>query len=94
LDEATLLDVFKDVPQFSASRDALSDGIPVIELLATHTRFAASKGEARTLLQGGGIAVNKHKVDLESSFTASDLLNDRYLLLQRGKKTYALVTFG
>ena len=94
LDEATLLDVFKDVPQFTSSRDALSDGIPVIELLATHTRFAASKGEARTLLQGGGIAVNKHKVDLESSFTASDLLNDRYLLLQRGKKTYALVTFG
>jgi tyrosyl-tRNA synthetase len=62
--------------------------------LATHTRFAASKGEARTLLQGGGIAVNKGKVDLDAAFTAADLLNNRYLLLQRGKKTYALVTFG
>ncbi len=94
LDEATLLDVFKDVPQFTVSRDTLAGGLPVVELLAGHTRFAASKGEARTLLQGGGISVNKIKAESDSVYSSGDLLNDRYLLLQRGKKTYALVTFG
>ena len=93
LDEETLLDVFKDVPQFSVTRAALTAGIPVIELLATHTRFASSKGEARTLLEGGGIAINKTKANSAAVYTPQHLLSSKYLLLQRGKKTYALITF-
>ena len=93
LDEQTLLQVFEGVPQFSIARSQL--GMPFIELCATATQIFPSKGECRKMVQGGGVSLNKEKVaDAMQEVTESDLIADRYLLVQRGKKNYYLVTVG
>ncbi|WP_300748117.1 tyrosine--tRNA ligase [uncultured Alistipes sp.] len=93
LDEQTLLQVFEGVPQFSIARSQL--GMPFIELCATATQIFPSKGECRKMVQGGGVSLNKEKVaDAMQEVTESDLIADRYLLIQRGKKNYYLVTVG
>lgn len=91
LDEKTLLSVFEGVPQFEISRDKLSAGIAIVELLAEESAVFPSKGEARRMLQSNSVAVNKDKVDQETVVNADKLLNNRYLLVQKGKKNYFLL---
>jgi tyrosyl-tRNA synthetase len=94
LDEPTFLDVFEGVPQASLPNSTLTEGITAIDLLASSTGFLSSNGEARRALKENSISVNKEKI--KESFTAqpTDLICDRYLLLQRGKKNYFLVVFN
>ena len=91
LDEQTLLQVFDGVPQFAVSKEAL--GCPFVELVAEHCNIFASKGETRKLVQGGGISLNKEKVaDPMRPIVAEDLIAGKYLLVQKGKKNYYLIT--
>ncbi|KAB2805412.1 tyrosine--tRNA ligase [Phaeocystidibacter luteus] len=92
LDNRTLLQVFEGVPQHSVSKSDVESGINIVEFLAEKTNIMPSKGEARKMTQANGIAINKTKVTLEHEISANDLLNERYILVQRGKKNYFLVT--
>ncbi|WP_302025780.1 tyrosine--tRNA ligase [Parabacteroides johnsonii] len=92
LDEQTLLDVFNGVPQFEVSRDELSVGVKAIDLFTEKAAIFPSKGEMRKLVQSGGISVNKEKLtDQDMVIDWSSLLDEKYLLVQRGKKNYYLL---
>lgn len=92
LDEKTLLDLFEGVPTFTVAKSDLEAGIPLLELLATHTKVFSSKGEARKMVQGNGVSLNKAKVTDPAAVIGADaLIAGKYLLLQRGKKNYYLV---
>ncbi|MDE7165937.1 MAG: tyrosine--tRNA ligase [Bacteroidaceae bacterium] len=93
LDENTLLDVFSGVPHFEVSRELLDgDGCKAVDLFAGHTPCFASKGEMRKLVQGGGVSLNKEKLqDFDRLITSADLLDQKYLLVQQGKKKYFLL---
>ena len=92
LDEKTLLDVFEGVPTFSIKKADLEAGIPLIELLATNTAVFPSKGEARKMIQGNGVSINKEKVsDPNMSINNSQLIDGKYIIAQRGKKNYFLI---
>ncbi|HEX2618352.1 MAG TPA: tyrosine--tRNA ligase [Flavobacteriales bacterium] len=91
LTEKQWLDVFDGVPQAEVSRTKLEAGVPIAELLSEGTGFLASKGEAKRALKEGGISVNKAKAAEDRVVNTSDLLSGRFVLLQRGKKTYFLV---
>ena len=91
LDEETLLAVFDGVPTFEVEKEAVL-GKKLIDVLTDDAAVFASKGEMRKLIQNGGFAVNKEKVaDLELTLEAESLLNDKYLLVQKGKKNYFLL---
>ncbi|MFC2740007.1 MAG: tyrosine--tRNA ligase, partial [Prevotella sp.] len=92
LDEQTLLDVFDGVPHFDLSKEQL--GRPAVDLFATdEIRIFQSKGEMRKLVQGGGVSLNKEKLTaFDRPITAEDLIDGKYLLVQRGKKNYYLIT--
>ena len=94
LDEATFLDVFEGVPQATLSKSTLAEGCTAIDLLASLTGFLSSNGEARRSLKVNSISINKEKINELFTAQASDLICDRYLLLQRGKKNYFLVVFN
>lgn len=85
-DEATLLSIFEGVPNSNFSRDTLTAGVGIIDFLV-QTEVFTSKGEARKMLQGNGVSVNKEKVDENKTLGNEDLLNDKYILVQKGKKT-------
>lgn len=92
IDEDTLLAVFEGVPQFEVSKSLLEDGVKAVDLFAEHAAVFASKGEMRKLVQGGGVSVNKEKLAaFDKVLTTEDLLNGKYILVQRGKKNYYLV---
>ena len=92
LDEDTLLAVFEGVPQFEISREALADGVKAVDLFVDNAAVFASKGEMRKLVQGGGVSLNKEKLAVfDQLITTADLLDDKYLLVQRGKKNYYLL---
>ena len=92
IDEATLLSVFEGVPQFEVSREVVAAGTPLIQLLTEHAAVFPSKGEMRKMTQGGGVSVNKEKVtDPNAPASLDMLLNDKYILAQRGKKNYYLL---
>ena len=91
LDEATLLSVFEGVPTFEVSRDQAA-GAKAVDLLAGTTQCFASKGEMRKLVQGGGVSLNKEKLTApDAVIGADDLIDGKYLLVQRGKKNYFLI---
>lgn len=92
LDEATLLDVFAGVPHFTLSKDKLNQ--PAVEIFTCdEAKVFASKGEMRKLVQGGGVSLNKEKLaTFDQMVTADDLIDGKYLLVQRGKKNYYLIT--
>lgn len=93
LDEETLLAVFDGVPQFSISRSALTEGVKAIDLLTETAAVFPSKGEMRKLVQSGGVSINKEKLDNQDEIVnTSKLLNNKYLLVQKGKKNYYLLT--
>jgi tyrosyl-tRNA synthetase len=92
IDEKTLLDVFEGVPTFDVELADISEGVPVLDLLAVKTSVFPSKGEARKMIQGGGVSINKEKVtDPASVINVSYLLNNKYMLVQKGKKNYFLL---
>ena len=92
LDEKTLLDVFEGVPQFEVARADIEAGVPLLELLAGKTSVFSSKGEARKMVQGGGVSINKEKVTDPAMVVGTEsLLDGKYILVQRGKKNYYLL---
>lgn len=92
LDEDTLLAVFEGVPMFEVSRDELAGGVKAVDLLVEKAAVFPSKGEMRKLVQGGGVSLNKEKLaSFDQMITSADLLNGKYLIVQKGKKNYYLV---
>ena len=91
LDEKTLLSVFDGVPQFEIEKESLNNDLNASDFLAGITSIFPSKGEARRTMKEGGVMVNREKITEETLITQSMLLNDRYILVQRGKKNYYLV---
>ena len=91
LDEQTFLDVFDGVPHFDISADQL--GQPAVELFTQGAAIFPSKGEMRKMVQGGGVSLNKEKLQaFDRVVTADDLIDGKYLLVQKGKKNYFLLT--
>ena len=91
LDEQTFLDVFDGVPHFDISADQL--GQPAVELFTQAAAIFPSKGEMRKMVQGGGVSLNKEKLQaFDRVVTADDLIDGKYLLVQKGKKNYFLLT--
>ena len=92
MDEKTFLSVFEGVPQFTVSRDLLENGVSVVDLLAEETSVFPSKGELRRTLKGGGVSLNKEKLsNPEATVSTESLINNKYLLAQKGKKNYFLI---
>lgn len=93
ISEDMLLSVFDGVPKFDFSRSELNNKIDVVELLTEKSQVFPSKNEARKMIKGGGVSINKQKVTSnEQMIGADDLLNNKYILVQRGKKNYYLLS--
>ena len=91
LDEKMLLSVFEGVPQSDVSRSRINEGINIVDFLAESTSIFNSKGEARRMLKDNGVSINKEKVKDDFMLGEKDLLNGKYILVQKGKKNYYLV---
>ena len=91
LDEQTFLDVFDGVPQAEVTSEDIDNGLDMIAALAAKTGFLKSNGDARRALKENSISVNKEKVGEDFVITSKDLIADKYVLLQRGKKNYFLL---
>jgi len=91
LDEKTFNEIFEGVPSSNISLRKLSNGIDIEKILATETKFLKSISEAKRSLKENSISVNKNKVSENIKIKKSDLINDQYILLQRGRKNYHLV---
>jgi tyrosyl-tRNA synthetase len=92
MSESTFLSVFEGVPVFDVRREIITDGVAISSLCAEHSRVFTSKGELRRLVQGGGLSLNKVKVENPELLVGREsLLNNKYLLLQKGKKNYFLI---
>ncbi|WP_276388670.1 tyrosine--tRNA ligase [Eudoraea chungangensis] len=91
LDENTFLDVFDGVPQASILKTEIEAGLDMIGALAAKTQFLGSNGEARRELKQNSISVNKEKVGETYRISKNDLINNKYVLLQRGKKNYFIL---
>jgi tyrosyl-tRNA synthetase len=92
LDEATFLEVFDGVPQAEISRNDIEAEINIVDVLNEKSGFLKSNGEARRALAENSISVNKEKVTEEFQLTAKDLINNQFVLLQRGKKNYFVIS--
>lgn len=92
MSEDTFLSVFDGVPTFDIKRDLLKNKISLVELCTEQTKIFSSKGEMRRLIQGGGLSLNKDKIaDADVLVDESILLNERYILIQKGKKNYFVI---
>lgn len=91
LDGATFLEVFDGVPQAEISRTDIEDGIDIVSVLKEKSGFLKSNGEARRALGENSISINREKVSEEFSLTSKDLINNEFVLLQRGKKNYFIL---
>ena len=90
MDERTVREVFANVPSFEVKADEFP--MNVLDLLAVKTAVFPSKGEARKMVQGGGVSLNKGKVgDINAEVTAADIINGHYILAQKGKKNYFII---
>lgn len=93
LNEKQLLEVMDGVPQVSGAKSAAADGIDIVSFLAD-TGIFPSKGEAKKMLQNNGVSINKEKVGLDHVIKTEQLLNEKYLLIQKGKSNYTLAIFA
>ena len=93
LSEEMFLSVFEGVPQFDVPMSVLDDTCGVVDFLAKHTQVFNSNGEARRMLKDNGVSINKTKVKEDKTVTKDDLLNGKYVLVQKGKKNYYIVKF-
>ena len=92
LDEETFLQVFDGVETYEIRRDELAAGVGPLDLLVEKTAIFPSKGEARKMIQSNGLSLNKEKLtDPQKPLTTDALVNNKYLLFQKGKKNYYLV---
>ncbi|MDL2320447.1 tyrosine--tRNA ligase [Alistipes sp. OttesenSCG-928-B03] len=92
LDEQTLLQVFEGVPQFTVAKSDIESGVAFVDLTTEKAAVFPSKGETRKLIQGGGVSLNKEKVEtVDRTVTSADLIAGKYLLVQKGKKNYYLL---
>ncbi len=91
LPEYMLLSVFEGVPQYELAKSEIAKSIPVVEFLTELTGIFPSKGEARRMLKDNGISINKQKIREDFVITANHLLQETYILVQKGKKNYFLV---
>ena len=92
LDDEGILQVFEGIAQYQVSKHELTQGIIVTDLLADRSPVFSSKGEARKMIQGGGVSINREKVsDAAQVYNSSSLINDKYLVVQKGKKNYFLI---
>lgn len=91
LDEKTFLDVFEGVPQAEVSKDEIENGMDIIGALAEKTGFLKSNSEARRALKENSISVNKEKVSDDFQISGKDLINEQFVLLQRGKRNYFII---
>lgn len=91
IEEATLLEVFEGVPQIEVSHEALSTDVTTFLSVSTQNQIFSSKGEARKMIQGGGVSINKMKVESPDQPCDFAPLQEKYLLVQKGKKNYYLV---
>lgn len=92
ISETDLLSVFEGVPQMNISKSEIENGINIVELLADKTKIFPSRGEARKMLQGGGVFLNKEKIqEVEYLVNMSNVIKDKYILAQKGKKNYFLI---
>jgi tyrosyl-tRNA synthetase len=90
--EKTFLSLFEGVPVYDLKKEVIITGVSVTDLCATHTNVLPSKGELSRLVQGGGLSINKEKIDNpDAVIGAGQLLNGKYLLIQKGKKNYSLI---
>jgi tyrosyl-tRNA synthetase len=92
MNEKTFLSVFEGVPMFDLKKELISGGVTVSDLCAVHTQIFPSKGELRRLIEGGGLSINRIKVESGDLTIGADiLLNGKYILVQKGKKNYFLI---
>lgn len=92
LDKETFLAVFEGVPTYEIDRAKLDAGVPIVEFLAAETATFPTKSEVRRTIKGNGLSLNKAKItDQHYSVTVSDLINDTYILIQKGKKNYFII---
>jgi len=90
--ESTFLSVFEGVPVFDVKNEILQNGVTITDLFTEHSQVFASKGELRRLVQGGGLSLNKVKIENPEMIVGREmLLNNKYLLVQKGKKNYYLI---
>ncbi len=94
LPEKLLLEVFEGVPQHKASPGKIKSGQAAVDFLSEETGIFSSKGEARRMLKSNAVSINKEKITEDRQVTESDLLNEKYILVQKGKKNYFLVIAG
>ncbi|MEO8933397.1 MAG: tyrosine--tRNA ligase [Xanthomarina sp.] len=91
LDEVTFLDIFEGVPQAEISQADFNEGLDMIAALAAKTSFLASNSEARRALKENAVSVNKEKVDEDYNLTSEDLINNKYIILNKGKKNTYII---
>ncbi|EDM38778.1 tyrosyl-tRNA synthetase [Pedobacter sp. BAL39] len=92
LTEAQVLEIFEGIPQYLIAKEELTAGIDAATILAEKTSVFPSKGEAKKTIQGGGVSLNKEKIKEASQLVSvADLLNDQFLIVQKGKKNYFLL---
>jgi tyrosyl-tRNA synthetase len=92
LNEDEVLGIFEGVPNYKVNLADMQAGVNVLDLLASQTAVFASKGEAKKMIQGGGAAINKTKIaSPEATYAAENLINNKFLVVQKGKKNYFLI---
>jgi tyrosyl-tRNA synthetase len=92
LNDGEVLGLFDGIPNYVISLDELKDGINVADLLAVRTSVFSSKGEARKMIQAGGASINKEKiVSPDAVYTTYHLINEKYLVAQKGRRNYFLI---
>lgn len=95
LSDAEVLEVFEGVQQFNVSKDDLLSGLNVTDLLADKAKVFQSKGEAKKMIQGGGVSVNREKVADAAQIVNGDVLvKGKYIIVQKGRKNYFLLIAG
>ncbi len=92
LNNEEILEVFEGIPQFDIQTAELKNGINIVDLLAEQTKVFPSKGEAKKMILGGGVSLNKEKINnVELIVDSSSLINNKFLVAQKGKKNYFLI---
>ena len=91
LDDNTIMSVFEGVPTFEIDKNVLTEGVKLTELTVERLNVFKSKGDLRKLIKGGGISINKEKVADDVIVNSANLLNNKFLLVQQGKKNYNLI---
>ena len=91
LDDNTILSIFDGVPTFEINKETLLEGIKLTDLSVEKLSIFKSKGDLRKLIKNGGVSINKEKIFDDIVVNTSNLINDKFLLVQQGKKNYNLI---